>query len=75
MAVQAELSAHFTTDSYNIAINEGEYSGRSIPHLHWQIIPRWKKIYSAIDVFADIHVVTLAPAELKEMLSKRKAGE
>ena len=26
---------------YNIGINEGSAAGRSIPHLHGHIVPRW----------------------------------
>jgi diadenosine tetraphosphate (Ap4A) HIT family hydrolase len=52
------------------SLNEGKASGRSVSHLHWQIIPRWFKNPNAVGVFADIHVVTMSPFELKEILKK-----
>ena len=32
----------YNPDSYNIGINEGETAGRTIPHLHMHLIPRYK---------------------------------
>lgn len=75
VAVQAALTAAFATDSFNIALNEGADSGRSIAHLHWQIIPRWHKNHTAVGIFADIHVVTMSPDDLKERFSKKDAPE
>lgn len=68
--VQNALGKHFDTDSFNIGLNEGKESGRSVAHLHWQIIPRHFKNHTALEVFADIHVVTLSPKKLQEMLSQ-----
>jgi ATP adenylyltransferase len=68
--VQMVLKNYFKTESFNIGINEGKASGRSVSHLHWQIIPRWFKNPNAVGVFADIHVVTMSPFELKEILKK-----
>jgi diadenosine tetraphosphate (Ap4A) HIT family hydrolase len=28
-------------DAYNFGVNEGEAAGRTMPHLHWHIIPRY----------------------------------
>ncbi|PJE81674.1 HIT family protein [Candidatus Pacearchaeota archaeon CG10_big_fil_rev_8_21_14_0_10_32_42] len=33
---------HLRPDAYNHGINDGEEAGRTIPHLHWHIIPRYK---------------------------------
>ncbi len=36
------LDQEFTPDAYNIGVNEGEAAGRTVPHFHLHIIPRYK---------------------------------
>ena len=36
------ISKKYNPNSYNIGINEGEVAGRSVPHLHVHLIPRYK---------------------------------
>jgi len=72
LRVKKVLEKKFETPSFNIGINIGNESGRSVAHLHWQIIPRKKKNHTVVGVLADIHVVETSPQELKKMLSKRK---
>jgi len=36
------IDKKFKPDAYNIGINDGEYAGRTIHHLHVHIIPRYK---------------------------------
>lgn len=36
------LDDKFHPDGYNIGINDGEYAGQTIPHLHIHLIPRYK---------------------------------
>lgn len=36
------LDNQFTPQSYNIGINDGEYAGQTIRHLHIHLIPRYK---------------------------------
>lgn len=40
--VREILDKEFTPDAYNIGINDGEAAGRTIPHFHLHIIPRYK---------------------------------
>lgn len=68
--VQAALTELFDTESFNIGLNEGEHSGGSVEHLHWQIIPRKRMNHTAIGVLADIQVITVSAEKLKKMLSK-----
>lgn len=35
------LLKEFKSDSFNIGINDGEIAGRTIPHLHIHLIPRY----------------------------------
>jgi ATP adenylyltransferase len=71
LEVQKVLGKIFTTESFNIGINIGKESGRSVEHLHWQIIPRKEKNHTVVGVLADIHVITLSPEDLKKKLSER----
>ncbi len=71
--VKSALGEIFNTDSFNIALNIGENSGASIKHLHWQIIPRPKKLNpNAQNVFNDFYFVTMDYKELIEKINKLK---
>ena len=37
-----ERDREFSPDGYNIGINNGEFAGQSIPHLHIHLIPRYR---------------------------------
>ncbi len=68
--VQKILGKMFCTKSFNVGINLGKDSGRSVPHLHWQVIPRRRKNYTVTSVLADIQVITMSAEELRKKLSK-----
>ena len=36
------VNKQFNPDAYNIGINEGEYAGQTVFHLHIHLIPRYK---------------------------------
>lgn len=40
--VREILDREFAPNAYNIGINDGEAAGRTIPHFHLHIIPRYK---------------------------------
>lgn len=63
-----KLQEIFRTTSFNIGINIGKFSGASIKHMHWQIIPRQKKIQNATNIFGDIHVMTVSPMDLRKVI-------
>jgi len=65
---QKVLAKIFDTTSFNVNINIGEHSGASIDHLHWQVIPRKKKIMNATNVFCDLYVITVSPQDLKKQI-------
>ena len=67
---QKALRAIFHTQHFNIALNIGRKAGNSLEHLHWQIVPRTKAVPNALNIFADIHLVTMEPAKLKKLLEK-----
>lgn len=39
--VKAYLARQFNPDGYTIGVNDGSAAGRTVPHLHLHIIPRW----------------------------------
>ncbi len=55
---------------YNIGYNMGEGSGRSIAHLHLQIVPRYNNEVGFIDVLAGDRVMVVDPVEILEKLKK-----
>ena len=71
---QKALGQIFKTESFNVGLNTGPESGASIPHIHWQVIPRKFKNITVMNTFADLHIVAITPEETKrlidEMLSK-----
>jgi ATP adenylyltransferase len=64
------LKKIFKTESFNIGMNVGPESGASIPHLHWQIVPRKFKNFTVMSTFADLHIVAVAPKETKRLIDK-----
>lgn len=70
------LSEIFQTSSFNISINIGEYSGQSITHLHWQILPRLKqRPPNALNIFADLHIISISPEELVHLIEAPEKEE
>ena len=69
------LGKVFGTKSFNIALHIGPESGASIPHLHWQLLPRKFKNVTAVNTFADLHVVAVTPKETQELIQEAFAKE
>lgn len=67
---QKILGEIFKTDSFNIGLNLGPESGSSIPHLHWQVVPRKFKNITVINTFADLYVVAITPEETKRLIDE-----
>ncbi len=60
----------FRTDSFNVGLNVGMESGASMPHLHWQMVPRKFKSITAMNTFADLHIVAATPEETKKLMDE-----
>lgn len=72
-ATKKRLSEIFQTTSFNIAINLGEFSARSIAHIHWQIIPRTRiDNPNAFNIFSDLHVISVSPEKLVTLIETPK---
>ncbi len=67
---QKVLEKIFKTDSFNVGLNVGSESGASIPHLHWQVVPRKFKNIAAMNTFADLYIVAVTPEETKKMMDE-----
>jgi ATP adenylyltransferase len=67
---QKVLGEIFKTDSFNIGLNVGAESGASIPHLHWQIVPRKFKNITVMNAFADLYIVAVTPEETKRLIDE-----
>jgi ATP adenylyltransferase len=67
---QKILGEIFKTVSFNVGLNMGPESGSSIPHLHWQVVPRTFKNITVMNTFADLHIVAITPEETKRSIDK-----
>jgi len=67
---QKVLGKIFKTDSFNVGLNVGSESGASIPHLHWQVIPRKFKNITVTNTFADLYLVAVSPEETKRLIDE-----
>jgi len=67
---QKILGKIFETDSFNVALNVGLESGASIPHLHWQIIPRRFKNITVMNTFADLYIVAVTPEKTQRLIEE-----
>ncbi len=69
---QRVLGKIFKASSFNVALNTGPESGASIPHLHWQVVPRRFKNITALNAFADLHIVAVTPEETKRLIDNER---
>lgn len=64
------LGKIFKTDSFNVGLNVGPESGASMPHIHWQMVPRRFKNITVMNTFADLYIVAISGKEAKRMIDK-----
>lgn len=64
------LGKIFKTDSFNVGLNVGPESGASMPHIHWQMVPRKFKNITVMNTFADLYIVAISGQEAKKMIDK-----
>lgn len=67
---QKVLGDIFKTDSFNVGLNVGLESGASIPHIHWQVVPRKFKNITVMNAFADLYIVAISGEETKKLINK-----
>ena len=67
------LKNAFNPDGFNVGINLGNYSGGSIEHIHFHILPRYKGDTGFINVFSNTSIVATTPEEMvKELKEKNR---
>lgn len=64
------LGKLFETESFNCGINIGPESGCSIPHIHWQMLPRRKHNSNCTNIIHDIHIITMDYKDLINEINK-----
>ena len=64
-----KLGELFETQSFNLGLNIGPESGRSIPHIHYMLVPRVSRLrnYPVFEALNDLVVVTM---DYKTLLKK-----
>lgn len=69
---QNALTKLFNTTSFNVGLNIGPESGRSVAHLHWMILPRPSRMRSVpvLEALNDLIVVTVDYKTLKKNIQK-----
>ena len=69
------LGKLFKTDSFNVGLNVGPESGASMPHIHWQMVPRKFKNITVMNTFADLYIVAISGQETKKMIDEETLGK
>lgn len=69
---QNALSKLFETDSYNLGLNIGPESGRSLAHLHWMLLPRTSKMRN-VPVLESIHDLIVVTMDHKTLIKRIRA--
>lgn len=65
---QIVLGKIFQTKSFNFGINIGKNAGSSVPHMHWQVLPRDNWVHNFTSICGDIKVITVSPEKLKKLI-------
>lgn len=64
----AVLEKVYRPNGFNVGYNLGDASGASIPHLHLQIVPRYRTELGFFDLLSDSRVIVEAPEVTREKL-------
>ena len=64
------LERVYNPSGFNVGYNLGDCSGASIPHLHLQIVPRYRTEVGFFDLLSDSRVIVEAPDVTREKLQQ-----
>jgi ATP adenylyltransferase len=67
----AALEEEYHPAGYNAGYNLGSHSGASIPHIHFQIVPRYANEVGFLDVLAGTRLAVTDPVEVRDRLRER----
>jgi ATP adenylyltransferase len=68
--LQLLLDDLYNPKGYNIGINQGNYAGASIAHLHIHVVPRFKAELGFIDIVGDTRVLPEGLDSVKKKLTQ-----
>lgn len=69
------LEKVYSPAGFNIGYNLGHASGASIPHIHLQIVPRYRREVGFFDILSDSRVIVEDPRETRRKLKTAFAEE
>lgn len=67
---QKMLSKVYNPTGFNIGINQGNFAGASIPHLHYHVIPRFRGELGYIDIVGKTRIVVEGISETHKKLKE-----
>ncbi|MFX1393936.1 MAG: HIT domain-containing protein [Promethearchaeota archaeon] len=69
--LQLLLDDIYSPRGFNIGINQGNYAGASINHIHWHIVPRFPSELGFIDIIGDARIVVEGLDSVKKKIDER----
>ena len=69
------LDSTYRPAGYNIGYNLGTSSGASIPHIHLQVVPRYRSELGFFDILSDSRVIVEEPKVTRTRLSEAFKAE
>ena len=66
------LKKTHSPQGFNIGLNLGKVSGRSIPHLHWHIVPRYLGDYNFLEILGTRVLIETLPQTLCKLQKEIK---
>lgn len=69
--LQLLLDELYAPQGYNIGINQGNYAGASIDHIHWHVVPRFPSELGYIDIVSGTRVVVEGLESVKKKVEEK----
>jgi len=60
-AVLSMLQNEYGAESFNIGVNQGLFSGASIEHLHYHLVPRYKNEIGVVEILSGTKIIVESP--------------
>ncbi|MDD3628073.1 MAG: HIT domain-containing protein [bacterium] len=64
------LNKEYGAESFNIGVNQGEFSGASIEHIHYHLVPRYKNEIGIVEILSGTKILVESPDKTVEKLRK-----
>jgi len=69
--LQLLLNDIYSPRGYNIGINQGNYAGASINHIHWHVVPRFPSELGFIDIIGEARIIVEDLDSVKKKVEER----